>query len=318
MRHTARTPLSRLVALVTALLAAGLAVTGCATIPGRVGAAALVGETAVPIDGVQQQVRTALDKAGRRTQQRLDERGLIDEVTREILGSRVRELLLREAVRRKDLAVTDREVTALIRRLGGVDALTANSIYTRQGVRRHARNLLLQIELGRAVLPDLAVTVNYTTERTRQAAMRRVHQLAQAGPRRARRIIRNQVEQGAAAALGQRIVAAQNPRMAAAPPFGVPAGTVVAFPSDRQLGAWLVMVVTQRSTTAPGGDVDFADLQPGLLRAIGIRQLAFIGLQQGIRINPRYGVWDVVNVRVAPKANQVGGFVVPMRRTRTA
>ncbi len=303
-------------AVAVAAVAVGMLV-GCGSGPSQIGAAALVGDTAIPVDRVQQQLDRVLTKEGEQAKAQLVAGDQLDDVSRDILTDAVRHELLAVAARREGLSVEDEQITDRLRELGGPEAASAGTIFDAQSIRTRARDQLLTVELAREYLPRLAVTVDYTTAATRTAAMQRVRQLSEAGPDRAREIIEADAEQGVPAGLDQEIFAAENPALAAGPMFGVDEGTVVAFPSDQDAGSWLVMVVTERSTNAQaGGAID--ELGPTLLEAVGLRQLAPIAKDLGVRINPRYGLWDPVSVRVAPNENETAGFVAPLREPAAA
>ncbi|MGH3980159.1 MAG: SurA N-terminal domain-containing protein [Pseudonocardiaceae bacterium] len=302
--------------MVAGALAVGL-LAGCGSGPSQVGAAAIVGDRIVPIEQVQQQLRTVLEKEGEEAKAQLVAGRQLDDVSRQIVTLAVQHELLAEAAERERLSVSEQRVTAMIDRLGGARAASAGSVFTVENFRDRARDQLLAVELGRKYLPGLAVTVDYTTADTRGAAMQRVAELSAAGSERARELIRADVDQGAAAALDQEIIASENPGFASAPVFGVGKGTVVAFPSDEQAGTWLVMVVTGRSTDggsgqpARKGEIDAMDRS--LIAAAGIRQLAPVAEDVGVRLNPRYGVWDAVSLQTAPNENETTGFVAPLR-----
>lgn len=305
--------------LAVAALALGL-LAGCGTGPSQVGAAAIVGDRTVPLDQVQQQLNTVLAKEGPEAKAQLVAGNQLDDVSRQIVSLEVQHELLTIAAQREQLSVDPQQVTSLIDGLGGAEAAARGTIYTAGDFRERARDQLLAVELGRKYLPRLAVTVDYTTANTRAAAQQRVAQLASAGAADAREQIRADTERGGAAALDQRIVAAQNPSFASAPVFGVQEGTVVAFPSDQQAGSWLVMVVTSRSAT--DGDSQPADeiegLDESLLAAAGLRQLAITAERTGVRLNPRYGVWDRVSLQAVPNADETTGFIESLREAPAA
>ncbi|MDQ3887447.1 MAG: SurA N-terminal domain-containing protein [Actinomycetota bacterium] len=303
-------------AVAVTVVAVGILV-GCGSGPSQLGAAALVGDTVIPLDRVQQQLDLVLVKEGEQAKAQLVAGKQLDDVSREILTQAVRHELLAVAAQREGLSIDDERVTDLLNQFGGPEVASAGTVYDAQGIRSRARDQLLAIELGREYLPHLSVTVDYTTARTRTEAMQRVQQLSEAGPARARKIIAADAEQGVAAALDQKIIAAENPGLAAAPIFGVRAGTVVAFTSDQDSGSWLVAVVTDRSTNAQSGrKVDEVDL--ALLEAAGLRQLVPLAKDLGVRINPRYGVWDPVAVRIVPNKNETAGFIAPLHESAAA
>jgi hypothetical protein len=305
--------------LAVAALALGL-LAGCGSGPSQVGAAAIVDDRVVPLDQVQQQLNTVLTKEGPDAKAQLKAGEQLDDVSRQIVSLEIQHELLMIAAQRERLSVDESRVTRLVDQLGGAQAASRGTIYTAENFRERARDQLLAVELGRKYLPRLAVTIDYTTVNTRAEAERRTRQLAAAGAVGAREQIRADVERGAAAALDQRIVAARNPSFASAPLFGVSEGTVVAFPSETQAGSWLVTVVTSRNTSAGGSQpaAGTEGLEQSLLAAIGLRQLAMTADRVGVRLNPRFGVWDPVSLQAVPNASETTGFVASLREAPAA
>lgn len=305
-------------AVAVAALAVGMLV-GCGSGPSQIGAAAIVGDTVIPLEQVQQQLDTVLAKEGEEVQGQLVAGNQLDDVSRQIVTLAIRHELTRAAARREGISVDEEQVTELIDELGGAQAASAGTVFDAESFRARARDQLLAVELGRKALAGLSVTVDFTTVDTRAAAMQRVQQLAKAGPQGARQLIKADVAQGVPAAVGEEIVAADNPDFASAPVFGVDEGTVVAFQSDQQSGPWLVMVVTERSAdgAAPAA-AEIGGLDPSLLEAVGLRQLAPVAEDLGVRVNPRYGIWDPVSLQAVPNENERTGFAAPLREAAKA
>ncbi len=299
-------------AMAVAAVAAGL-VAACGSGPSQLGAAAIVGDSTVPLDQVQSQLRSVLEKEGPAAEAQLVRGGQLDDVARQIVTLEVRHQLITEAARREDLSVSEQQVTEFVDALGGAEAASAGTIFDAEGFRERARDQLLVLELGRKALPRLSVTVDFTTVDTRARAQQRVEELAAAGPQAARDAIQADAASGAAAAIDQEISALEAPQFAAAPVFGVRPGTVVAFPSDVQAGSWLVMVVTE-VRTSPSGSAALDGVDPTVLEAAGIRQLASVAADIGVRISPRYGIWDPVSVQAVSTENDRAGFVAPLRQ----
>lgn len=295
-----------------AVAAVGLLV-GCGSGPSQVGAAAIVGDTAVSLEQVQERLSTVLVKEGPEAKAQLVAGAQLDEVARQIVTNEVRGLLLDEAAEREGLTVDEAEITALVDQLGGAEAASAGTIFAASGFRAGARDQLLAVALGREALLNLAVTLDFTTVDTREAAMARVAELAAAGSAGARELIQADAARGAAAGLDQRIVGLDNPDFAAAPVFGVDPGTVVAFPSGQEGGSWLVTVVTEVGGAPPANPAQLAAVEPTVLEAVGMRQLAPIADDLGVRVSPRYGVWDPVSGQVVAGESDLMGFIAPLR-----
>jgi hypothetical protein len=301
-------------ALVAFLLAAFL-LGGCGWGPSQLGAAAFVDGTEIPVQQVHRQLVAVLDKEGPQTRAQLVAGHQLDELSRKIVTVRIRHELLAIAARRAGLAVDQARVDRLVKEVGGAEAASKGTIFDAASYRERAADKLLMMELGRVTLRNSAVTVDYTTAQTRTAAQQRVEELASAGAKRARQMIDADVRAGKEAALGKRVVAADDPIFATTPAFGVAEGTVVAFQLE-DTKPWVVMVVKNRtdrgaqpSEHAPPID----QVDPALLEAIGLRQLARVASEVGVRLSPRYGVWDPVTLQVVADQNETGGFVASLR-----
>lgn len=292
---------------------------GCgATGPGQPGAAAIVGGASVSVDEVQDQLDMVLDKEGEEVRSQLVSGRQLDDLSRQIVTLRIRHELVRLAAQREGLSVSSVQVSKLLYELGGPARAAEGTIWDEDGFRRHARDQLLMEELGRKTL-STAVTFDYTTATTRAGALRRAEELAEAGPRRAREMIRADVEADKEAVVSKRVVGGDDPIFAASPAFGVGRDTVVAFQlADTQ--PWLIMVVQNRMTGAEPSDQapDPDEIDPAVLEAIGLRQLAHVAEDVGIRLNPRYGVWDPVNLKAVADENELGGYVGPLGDTAGA
>jgi hypothetical protein len=86
---------------------------------------------------------------------------------------------------------------------------------------------------------------------------------------------------------------------------------VVAFRPDPESANWVVFRVTDRRTDVQS--------DPAALNGLGVQDLADIGrrLMQpvadevGVRVNPRYGVWDPIQLRVVATDRRAGSILLP-------
>jgi hypothetical protein len=92
----------------------------------------------------------------------------------------------------------------------------------------------------------------------------------------------------------------------------VPAGTVVVFQPDPQQATWIVARVLDRRTDAPSDPAAVTSISRSQLLAIGRRLLQPTADRVGIRVNPRYGVWDPVEMRIVAEDQQVGSVLPPV------
>lgn len=293
-----------------------LVVTGCGSGPNQLGAAAIVGQTVIPLQRVESQRDTALARLDRAQRAQLVQGRHLADISRNIVTLAIRHELLVEAARREGISVNEEQVTKLLDALGGAEQASRGTVISPAGFRARARDQLIAIELGRRALDGLAVTVDYTTVTSRSDAFTLARRLAE-NPDRARELIRAEKDAGAAAMLSARLVAAENPELAAAPVFGVPKGTVVAFPVDESASQWLVTLVRSRTEHAAAANAGAAATvpDPKVLEQVGIRQLVPLAADLGVRVNPRYGIWDPVSSAVVPNENELGGLVLPVRQS---
>jgi hypothetical protein len=113
---------------------------------------------------------------------------------------------------------------------------------------------------------------------------------------------------------GVQVAAVTDTQNAGSVVFGTPVGEVVAYQPDPQQATWNVFRVTERQTDARPADPSAASaLSLQQLYLIGQRTLQPVADSLNVRVNPRYGVWDQVVLRVVP-ADQTSGLVVAQGR----
>jgi hypothetical protein len=315
----------RIILLAVTALAGSIGLAGCASGPSQVNAAAIVGNTVISVDTVQQELTTILNgQAQARTDQ---QQGTLDSVSRMVVGERVIHQLVLAAVQRERITVDQQQVDQAIAGGGGADAIAKQLTYDPAAVRDLAYDGVAEEALARAYADRLAITFDYVVENTRADAVNTANQLA-AQPDSFPAVLAAAAHSGGSGQAGQPYSlpdlfssAAQNTANNTAPftdypLFGVAPGTVVVY-QRQQGGPWTVAVVRQR-TVAPaptaGHAADNADAQT--LVNVGIALLQPIASQLGIRISPRYGVWDPVSMTVAASQDQALGVEIPVRTVR--
>ncbi|MBB5153591.1 hypothetical protein BJ970_001125 [Saccharopolyspora phatthalungensis] len=299
--------------LLASIAAAGLLLAGCGSGPNQVGAAAIVGDTRIPVTEVQTWFDEALAKEPDLKPQ-LREQGQLDDLGRQLAAQLVRQELVEQAARDERLAVTDQQVTDLINRMGGPQQATAGKIYTQQNLREVMRTQLLATELGRKYFDRLAITFDYTQATTRREAQEKAQRMLQ-GPAEAAAVVNTDARTGLPAALGQHLRATDSPRLAAATPlFGAQPGTVLAFEPEPNSGQWLIARINDRRTDAPpASPAGGADEQT--LQGVGMFLLGITADRVGVRLSPRYGVWDQVSLTAVPNDSETTGFRLTGRPT---
>ncbi len=297
--------ISRPARLLVAVTASGFLLAGCGAGPVHAGAAAIVGDTRLPVTDVQ----TWFDDVMRKEQglqPQLKHQGQMDDLGRQLASYRVRQELAEQAARTEHLTATDQQVDDLINQMGGPQAATAGKIYTPQNLRESARTEVLTTQLARKYINRLAVTFDFTQASTRREAEAKARRMAQ-GPEQAAAVIEDDRKAGLPATVGEHLRAADDGQLAATTPlFAAEAGTVLAFKPDEQSGQWLVVRIKERKD-------DLLSTNPvpndeKVLRGLGQQLLGLTADRVGVQLSPRYGVWDPIAVGSAPNAGETLGF----------
>ena len=305
----------RVAAVVAAVLSAVL-LAGCGSGPSQVGAAAIVGDTVIPIQYVQSWWERYVADAQVKEQIRAN--GQFDDLGRAIVREAVRHELLKQTAAREGLRYDEAQVTELINTLGGEQAAVeaTQSIYDRNTIRDRARDQLLAVALGRKHF-DTAVSYDFTVASSREQALAKARELA-ADPDKARAIIEADGRGGTPTGLDQRQSVGDNIDAALQTPlFSVPAGNVLAFqnPDQSSQGQWIVAVLRERTTGTPSsapGTTTADKVDESRMEGIGMRLLGPYAREIGVRVNPRYGVWSNEYVAIAQTEGEIPAIVVPM------
>ncbi|GGP59683.1 SurA N-terminal domain-containing protein [Saccharothrix coeruleofusca] len=302
-------------------VAVALLVAGCGSGPSQVGSAAIIGDTAIPLEFVQQRLDDYLDRrAEGPALQGQPEMGLAD-AARNILTYKIQHELTLQLAQQEGVSVSDETLTEAMERLGGGEAASAGTLFDATTIRdERARDQYLQLELGRKYFEKLSVTFDYFFTKSTEEARDKADEVAKDPAKMAEFIRAAQQEDRQAGGTGESVHAVQSPGLAATPLFGVPANTVVAFPPDPDSGLWMVALVKERETDAeaPEGDTGAEPATPDALAKVGLRLVQFHADRQDIRVNPRYGVWDSSQMAVAPSEGQRAGYQVAVRPQRAS
>ena len=306
----------RSVAAAAVAVLSGVLLAGCGSGPSQVGAAAIVGDTAIPIEYVQSWWDRVASDASLKEQLRANEQ--FDDLGRVIVREAVRHELLKQVARLEGLQFDEAQVSDLIAALGGEQAAVevTQSIYDRNTIRDRARDQLLTVALGRKFF-DTSVRYDATVVASREQALAKAHELA-ADPDRARSIIQADVNRGGPAGVDQVQSIADNvDAVLKTPLFTVPAGTVLAYPNPDEAGQgqWIVVVVRERTTGTPSalpGAATVDEVDESRLEGIGLRLLGTYSREIGVRVNPRYGVWSHEYVAIGQTEGEIPAIVVPL------
>ena len=266
----------------------GAVVSGCAGGPGQVGSAVIVGDTAIPLGAVQEDITTAL---GSEKAPVAAELGLTDQqaVARYVVSDAIRHELLADRAAAEGLTVSEQEVDAALAAGGGPGAL-----FDGERARRSARDGLLAAALGAREVDRLTVTLDLAVAASEEEAQ----SFAQALVAGEQGVPTQPLEIPAAQALGQFPLF----------PFGTPVGSVVVLEPGQQGDQVEVVRIADRTATPAAAPI--ADqVPPDLLASFGYQLLQ--GDAGAVEVNPRYGVFDPLQMSVVAPEDVVGTVLAP-------
>jgi hypothetical protein len=282
----------------------GAVISGCGG-PDQAGSAVIIGADSVPLSRVQSQLDTALsktDQIARITAQG----GTTADLSRSIVTREVLHDLLQRRAAAEGIVVTDAQIDAELAGSGGVDAIVDGSLYDHSTLRQRVRDDLIAAQLAQRSVAGLAVTADLVAATSRADAEAKAQTLARGGPAADALFTDPRV-----AERGTTVQAASNPNEAGSVLFGVPVGGVVAFQPSPQESTWIVFKVTDRRTDAPSDPAAVSNMSQAQLTTIGERMLQQDAEKLGVRVNPRYGVWDPIQLRVVADGQQTGTVLSP-------
>ncbi|MBV9844156.1 MAG: hypothetical protein JOZ47_03655 [Kutzneria sp.] len=302
-----RLAIRRPVILLAACAATGALLAGCDTSQGQVGAAAIVGDHIVTLDDVQQQITQEL--VAEPEARELQKAGKFDQVARLIVQLSVWHELTTQLAAREGIQVDQRQVDRDYAQAGGKGPqflqevpLTLNG----EQFRRYLWDTAVFTGLGKKYAAKSAVTVDVAVVDDKTTATALARRVA-ADPGRAGTLLKAAGVGGTT--LMDQTLSATNSDPALASLFGVDAGTVVAYQVQNGGAAWLVGYVKARNDNAPAVDPG-QGVSPQMLEQQGQLMMGRYAQQIGLKVNPRYGVWDPLNVGLAPSDDETIGLVL--------
>ena len=279
----------------------GVVVSGCGAGPSQVGSAVIVGTTSVPLEQVQSRLDVALGKTDVVAQLASSGVGAPDIARDVVTGAVMHDLLARTAAT-EGITVSEADVDAALQESGGADAALSQSLYDLSAIRERVRDRLIAVKHAQRIVPGLTITADLVAANSRDDAAAKARVLATGGPE-ADALFASNPE---TSRRNMSYQAVRSPEAASTVLFGLPVGRTAYFQPSPQQGGWIVLRVTDRqdpSAAASLGDSDLA--------AIGDRLLQPLSEEVGVRVNPRFGVWDPVSMRVVA-ADQQGGAILPL------
>jgi SurA-like protein len=315
-----------LLAVLTALVA-GL--TACGSGPSQVNTAVIVDGSAISVD----QVQGLIDKVVREqpASRQLAQQHKLDLVAREAVSQLALHKLLLKAAREEHIAANPADVEKTIKQdpfqdelpIDGsvpTEALVPQLVYRARDLRETVTDQLLMLELAKKYFGRLQVTMDYTTiaatdPSAKPASMRgkaeaKAHEFAE-NPDDVASVIAKDKQAGLDAQEGAQFPALQSAALAATVMFGAGEGSVVAFEPSPQQALWVVGLIRKRDTNATPDASQAPQPQPNELVAVGKRMLQPYAERSQINVSPRYGVWDMTAMAVAPSDAETTGLVLP-------
>lgn len=286
------------------LATVGVVVSGCGSGPSQIGSAAIVGTTAVPLEQVQSRLDVALGKTD--TLAQLSARGVEPpDIARDVVtGSVLHDLLARTAAA-DGITVSDAEVDAALEESGGAAAVLSQSLYDLPVIRERLRDRIIAVRHAERLAPGLTVTADVIATDSRDDAAAKARVLAAGGPEAEALFTDNPQNSRRSMSFD----ALRSPQ-ASTVLFGLPVGRTAYFQPSQQ-DSWVVLRVTDRRTDPNADPNAAASLGEADLAAIGQRLLQPLAEEVGVRVNPRFGVWDPVSMSVVA-ADQESGAVLPL------
>ncbi|WP_231950406.1 SurA N-terminal domain-containing protein [Allokutzneria albata] len=304
---------SRLVAALAATT--GLLLTGCSTGAGQPNAAAIIGDKVVSVAEVQHRLDAALAAQDpkylrQQAQNRLDLGG------RGLLSMMIRLELLERLAQREGIRVEDAEVdTAAAGVTEEAIQRGTHPAYDRQSVREVLRSELLAGAIGKKYANRTAVVADIVVTGERAEAMAKAKQMAK-GPEASERLVKDEKAKGGQASSGERFTFSQaSPKLAQSAVFATASDTVVVFPVADESGQmeqqttptaqWVAAYVHKRDTNATSAPAQTnAATQAALNRVLGLSMASLYADEIGMRVSPRYGVWDPAGKQLVPNSQE--------------
>jgi hypothetical protein len=326
------TAIRRVAPPVAVLAVLGTALTACGSGPSQVNSAVIIGDRVISVDSVQQRLDTALKNEP--AAKELAKTRSLDKVSRAIVSQLIRHELLTNAASREGLTVAEKDVSAYAAaHQPAADDLISKSVQAAFDPNELARDQLLVQALGHKYLTRLQVHLEGATVASQTNAKAVATDLAKkfaAAPDRVGQIVQ--------AATGEEVnplpVTDFNPvntftifqgnqqQVLLTAALAVPERTAVAFrftTGGQGPEGWVAGVVTKRDTNATLSAQDsgnVATVPDAWQMLVGQQLLGPLAAEQGVRISPRYGVWDELSADVAPSDGEKSGAVIAVSSPR--
>jgi hypothetical protein len=320
---------TRIPALVASIAVLGSALTACASGPSQINSAVIIGDRVISVDDVQHRLDEALrvEPAAKE----LAKNRKLDLVSRGIVNQLVRHELLTEAARREALTVSEKDLSDLTAGTGPSQDPVERAIEAGFDPHELAKDRLLLLNLGKKYADKLELTVDgaqvVSPANSQKLATDLAKKLAAVKPAQAASVLQQQASQEinpvpnlpVSVPASYSIYARNNNALDIRPLFSAPVNTVVAFPlgtgEQSSTSGWFVGLIKARNDKATlQSDVAalLPQVTPDWLYGVGLHLISPLAAELGVRISPRYGIWDELAVGVAPSEGERFGVVVPV------
>lgn len=302
-----RTQVGRVLAAVVVI---GAVVSGCGT--DRPGSAVVIGADAVPLEQVQAQLDTALSQTAKIAS--AASQGVTSaDISRDIVTRLITHDIITRQAGAAGITVPDQAVDAAIASNGGVDAIVQKSFLDPTSIRQFFRDQLLATELGKRVAGTVA-TADIVGATSRSDAEKKAKVLAAGGAAADQLLSGSAAQKGrsfSAAGIAAGLQSAGDPTDIV---LGIPVGSVVYLQPDPSQANWSVLRLTDRHAGPAPDAAALSQIEPGQLAEIGLRSTQPVLDQLGVTVNPRFGVWDPIQLRVIAADNTSGAVLAPAAR----
>lgn len=295
----------------TAVAVVGALLGGCGTGPSQVGSAFIVGAVSVPVVEVQARLDQTFARQDLIAQ--LAAQGIgAPEIARDLVTQAVLHELSVRAANAESVAVTPADIDGELLLQGGLDVVLEQWPFGEALLRERIGDELIAQQLGAKYVNGLSVTADILGVASEEEAESAARVLAVGGPPAEALFTDPDTS-----VQGFEYRASANPDVAASAVFGTPVGGTGYFQPLPGEDNWIAFRVLDRRTDAPAVPVELdlvAQIGKSGLAKIGIRILQPVAAEAGVRVNPRYGVWDPVTLRVLEKDQVTGAVLAPVAR----
>jgi hypothetical protein len=289
----------------------------------------IVDGTSISVDEVQ----GLLDKVVREqpAAKPLAQQHKLDMVAREAVSQLVIHQLITKMAREENLSVKREDIDQAMAQDPFKDklptdgsvpptALAAQLVYRARDLRDTVTDQVMLAQLANKYYDKLQVTMDYTTVASdvssgdpasmRERAETKAHEFA-ADPDKVAEQIAKDKQGGMDAQEGAQFPAVQSAALAATAMFGADKGSVVTFQPSAEQALWVIGLIRDRDLNATVDTSQAQQVTPVELVAVGKRLLEPLAEKSEIRVSPRYGVWDMAAMGLAPSESETVGLVLP-------